>query len=325
MKISFVIPAYNAGGTIGRCLDSVLAQDDPGWEIIAVDDGSHDDTYAILQNYAAKDSRITALTQPNLRPGMARNHAMTRTAGDYIAFLDADDYIEPDYVSWVKARIEADGLDVVVLDNYFEDPQGKVLRIERLSEYADLDRQTLIAVQMTGKMPWGGCRKVVKASLIHDHQIRYTQDVVGEEALFSFRVFQYAQRIGFLGKPVYHYVDYPTSQSKKGEEDPWGGVVTRLEEYLREQNLDQQYEKQLSSFALTALVVSLYRISAGNGFFTAVKKCREKIRDFKQENRAETDPVSLQTRVKLMAPLVRWNLAAAIVLISKLKYAMNRR
>lgn len=325
MKISFVIPAYNASCTIGRCLDSVLAQDDPGWEIIAVDDGSQDDTYQILTDYAAKDPRITALTQPNLRPGMARNHAMTRTAGEYIAFLDADDYIEPDYVSSVKAKIEADGLDVVVLDNYFEDPQGNLLRLERLSEYKELDKEALIAVQMTGKMPWGGCRKVVKASLIHDHQIRYTQDVVGEEALFSFRVFQYAEKIGFLGKPVYHYVDYPTSQSKKGDDDPWGGVVTRLEEYLREQKLDKHYEKQLGSFALTALVVSLYRVSSGSTFFQAVQLCKEKISDYHRAGRKHLDPASLQTRVKLMAPLVRWNLAVPIVLISKCKYAMNRR
>lgn len=325
MKISFVIPAYNAADTVGRCLESVLAQDDPGWEIIVVDDGSEDQTYQILTDYARKDSRITVLKQPNLRPGMARNHAMAHACGEYIAFLDADDYIESDYVSSVKAMIASRGLDVVLLDNYFEDPQGKLIRMERLSEYEKLDKESLIAIQMTGKMPWGGCRKVVKAELIHRNQIRYSQDVVGEEALFSFRVFQYAKHIGFLGKPVYHYVDYPTSQSKKGDDDPWGGAVTRLEDYLREQGLYSRYVRQLNSFALTALVVSLYRISSANGFGRAVTLCRQKIHAYRQTDRKMLDPVGLQTRVKLMAPLVRWNLAVPIVLISKCKYAMNRR
>lgn len=319
MKISFVTPAYNAEATLRRCLDSLLSQTDGDWEVIIVDDGSKDNTYEIACAYAKKDRRIVALTQENQGPGMTRNNAMRHASGDYIAFLDSDDYIEPDYVALVKEKIIGDNLDVVILDNYYEDPNGKLIRMETLSQYAGLDKDALIAVQMTGKMPWGGWRKVIKADIIRSNQIEYSKDAVGEEALFSFRAFYHAERIGFLGKPVLHYVDYPASQSKKGNDDPWGGVVDRLRKYLSEQGLLDRYSRQVNSFAYTALAVSVYRIANNHPFREAIAPIRDKIKLVKQNYHYDCDPACMETRVKLLMPLIRLNCVMPMLLIAKLK------
>jgi len=319
MKVSFVIPAYNAAKTICRCLESVIAQTDDDWEAVIVNDGSQDNTYELLQLYAKKDARIIALTQKNQGPGMARNYAMKHTCGDYIAFLDSDDYIEPYYVKSVKEKIRAELLDVVILDNYYEKQSGELIRMEALSKFKGLSKADLIAVQMTGKMPWGGCRKVIRASILKENEIEYSCDAVGEEALFSFRVFHHATKIGFLGLPVLHYVDYPTSQSKKGADDPWGCVVERLYNYLAENHMLDSYRKQINSFAYTALVVSAYRISVNHSFFKARSLIVKKTKEVQQKYKYDCDKDCLETRVKLLLPFLRLKLTLPIVLIAKLK------
>lgn len=319
MKLSFVTPAYNAGKTVCRCLDSVIAQTDSEWELIVVDDGSIDNTYEIIKSYAEKDSRIIALTQKNQGPGIARNYAIEHTTGDYIAFLDSDDYIEPKYVESVKEKFKKDELDVVILDNYYEKPDGTLIRIEKLSSFAEFDKDALIAVQMTGKMPWGGWRKVIKANIIKDNGIEYSRDTVGEEALFSFRVFYHASKIGFLSKPVLHYVDYPTSQSKKGNDDPWGTVVTKLDDYVKNNIGKNAYIREINSFAYTALVVSLYRIGVNHRFKEAIQLSKIQIKKVGENYLYDCNKMSLEARVKMLLPFVRMRFVLPIVLFSKLK------
>ena len=318
MKVSFVIPAYNAAKTVCRCLDSVIAQTDCAWEAVVIDDGSSDNTYELISAYAERDCRIIALTQENQGPGLTRNNAMARATGDYVAFLDSDDYVEKDYLALVKKKIEREELDVVVIDNFYETPDGRLIRMERLSRFAGLCAEELIAVQMTGKMPWGGWRKVVRADLIKKNGIEYSKDTVGEEAVFSFNVFHHASRIGFLGAPVLHYVDYPTSQSKKGNDDPWGPVVDRLLTHLEKNGLLTQYQRPLNSFAYTALAVSAYRISKNHRFFEAVSLVSGKIKETKQKYKCRCDRACLERRVRLLMPLIRANLAFLIVLAARL-------
>lgn len=325
MKLSFVIPAYNAAKTVCRCLDSVIAQSDSEWEVVIVDDGSKDNTYEFIQEYAERDSRIIALTQENQGPGITRNNAIKHTTGDYIAFLDSDDYIEPEYVALVKEKLKKDKLDVVVLDNYYEKPNGNHIRVENLSRFAGLDRDALIAVQMTGKMPWGGWRKVIRADIIKNNGIEYSRDAVGEEAIFSFQVFYHASKIGFLGIPVLHYVDYPASQSKKGNDDPWGCVVDRLQKHLLDNGLLEHYRRQVNSFAYTALTVSVYRISNNHSFRKATSLVLKKIKEVKQKYTYDCDKSCLEGRVKLLMPCILLNLALPIVLAAKFKKYIDHK
>ena len=76
-----------------------------------------------------------------------------------------------------------------IIDNFYETPEGKIIRYEKLSKYSTLNKEELIAIQMTGKMPWGGCRKIIVRDIIESNNIEYSNDPVGEEALFSFKVF----------------------------------------------------------------------------------------------------------------------------------------
>lgn len=93
--ISVIIPVYNAANTLARCLDSVLMQTYQAHEIIAIDDGSTDTSKTILQEYASKNPQIRVITQANMGVSTARNVGIETATGDWMMFLDADDYLEP--------------------------------------------------------------------------------------------------------------------------------------------------------------------------------------------------------------------------------------
>ena len=119
---------------------------------------------------------------------------------------------------------------------------------------------------MTGKLPWGGVRKVIKSSIVKDNKIEYTNDNVGEEALFSLRVLLLSENVAFLDIPCYHYVKYPNSQSTKGADDPWGPICKKIKSYLIEESYLDRFKLTINSFAFTALIVSIYRIAQNYSF-----------------------------------------------------------
>ena len=97
IRVSVIIPVYNAASYLPRCLDSVLGQTLKDIEVICVDDGSTDGSAAILADYAAKDSRVKVITQRNVGAGAARNVGIRAATGEYVGFVDSDDFIDPDF------------------------------------------------------------------------------------------------------------------------------------------------------------------------------------------------------------------------------------
>ena len=113
---SVIIPAYNAARFIERSLRSLQAQTCPDWEALCVDDGCQDGTGAILDRYAVMDDRIRVLHKPNGGVGAARNDAMAMATGQYILFLDSDDFLHPRMMEICQRLAERDGSDLVAFD-----------------------------------------------------------------------------------------------------------------------------------------------------------------------------------------------------------------
>lgn len=323
MKISVIIPVYNAEKYLNKCLDSVINQTYEKWEVIAIDDGSCDKSLSILNEYSKLDSRIKVHTQKNQGPGMTRNNGIKYSNGDYLVFLDSDDYIEDYYFEELKICVENNDSDVVFIDLVQEDSKGKILKNELMSKYKEKDKDTIIRHQMTGKLPWGGCRKAVRKSLIENNNIEYSIDTVGEEALFSFRVLYSAKVISFIDRVCYHYINHPNSQSKKGDIDPWGDICKKLKKYLLKNKLIENYSDTINSFGITALTVSIYRISNNTSLKNALKLTKLAIQDFESNYSFNLDVDSLETRVKCMVPFIKSNSILPILLIGKVKQLMN--
>ena len=111
-KISVIIPIYNTAAYLPRCLDSILQNTYRSLEIICVNDGSTDDSAVILERYAAADSRIIAVNQENAGVSAARNTGLDMATGDFIAFVDSDDWVHPQYFEILIQFINSEYCDV---------------------------------------------------------------------------------------------------------------------------------------------------------------------------------------------------------------------
>jgi glycosyltransferase involved in cell wall biosynthesis len=115
---SVVIPARDAQQTLAQTLESLLAQTDPAWEALVIDDGSVDATSAIIADYAGRDSRFVALQSPARGVSTARNVGLSRAEGERILFLDSDDWIDPQFLAKMNAALNADHSAVAAYCNF---------------------------------------------------------------------------------------------------------------------------------------------------------------------------------------------------------------
>lgn len=142
-KVSIIIPAYNVEKYLRRCLDSVVNQTYKNIDIILVDDGSSDGTGRVCDEYAQKDARIRVIHQKNQGQAAARNNAMKIAEGEYIAYVDSDDYVTPDYIEYMVKLQKKYKTDVVFVRGVYA-YDGK-----KLPAYKDEDRDTLLSAEET--------------------------------------------------------------------------------------------------------------------------------------------------------------------------------
>lgn len=199
--VSVLIPAFNAGRYLRQCLDSVLAQSWKNIQIVVVDDGSSDDTLAICRKYEEQYSRISVYTQPNSGVAAARNALLERMTGEYVLFVDADDWIEPDMVEYLTGLAVSDNADIAVCGFLIDDAKAPVQENVSLvweREYAV--KEFLRHVEFNGSL----CNKLIKTSILRG--IKFQGGIsYGEDALFIWKILQCAGKITVSNRRLYHY------------------------------------------------------------------------------------------------------------------------
>lgn len=324
-KISVIVPVYNAEKYINRCVKSIVDQNYSNWELILVDDGSKDNSSRILDDWAKKDSRISIIHQTNTGPGLARNKGIKAASGEFIVFVDADDYLDPMYFAFLSPKMEY--ADIVFIDVLQVDLNGHILSKELMSSYKEWGQEKVLRAQMTGKIPWGGVRKAVCRKLLLENKIFYTRHSIGEEALYSMKLLLFAKKIAFIDeKPVYYYVNHDGSQSKIKIDDPWGGVVSVIKDYLNSQGLIGKYGNTVNAFSATATIVSIDRLCMKYRNDKLLKsKIRERIFFYKRNviRNVGMDYQSMDYKVLLLYPFLKIGWIFPIILISKIRKGMR--
>lgn len=319
MRIQVIIPIYNSERFIQKCFDSVLRQSFDDWEVIAVDDGSTDNSWEIMKEYQAKDKRFRVFHQNNSGAGPARNKALSLCESDdsegYIVFIDADDYIEKEYFELLASHDE----DVVFIDAKQESINGKKIKDEKISDYAKYSKDQLIRIQMTGYIPWGGWRKAYKKNLLLDNSIRYSSHKVGEEAIFSFMALYYAETLGFIDKTLYTYVLHESSLSAIRLDDPWGDVVVNLKTEIKRLGEYETYADSINAFHVSAAAVSLRRLANNYSFKDYRRKAKSRINTML--NRIDVqygvDSRSLSRPARIMSFLMNKQMLSIIYILAK--------
>ena len=207
--ISVIVPVYNVGGYLHGCLASVLAQSYRDIEVILVDDASTDGSGQLCDVYAARDQRVqVAHLAANRGPSAARNEGVRRAQGEYIAFVDADDTVEPRLLEKLYANLEETGADISICG-----ADGIQLRGGPAQVYTGAEAVGCLAKGVPfNHVPWG---KLYKAQLVKgcpfDEQVFYSEDL-----LFLYNLLKQAGRVSYLPEVLCHYTCREGSQAQSG-------------------------------------------------------------------------------------------------------------
>lgn len=261
-RVSVVIPVYNIERHLRQCLDSVTGQSLRDMEVICVDDGSTDDSPEILTEYARKDSRFQIITQPNAGPGAARNTGMAQATGEYLIFLDSDDWFEPDFLERMVARAESTKADVTVCRAVeFDTETGKELPSEWMlkSQYlpgAAFSPEDIAEhiFQFTYGWPWD---KLYRAGFVKDAGLCYPALPNSEDLVFVFQSLALAKKIAVVENVlVHHRVNRASSVSNSRHRDPEVPyqALTLLRQGLEKRGLYTRYEHSFLNWAMEFLV-----------------------------------------------------------------------
>lgn len=209
--VSILIPVYNVDQYLTQCLDSVIGQTYHELQIVLIDDGSKDGSLAICQEYAAKDSRIEVYHQDNQGVATTRNNLLDKVKGDYVLFVDADDWIEHVMVEFLVNKLTVHNADVAMCGMVVNNTLVKAEYTESLLSKEDCIKTFLFHKELKGSL-WN---KLVKTSLIHN--ARFHGGIsYGEDALFCWHFLQSAQQILMTNRQLYHYRMNDESLSHEG-------------------------------------------------------------------------------------------------------------
>ena len=211
-KISVIVPVYNVEKYLSRCIDSLIRQSYSNIEILLVDDGSKDESLSICKEYEAKDSRIHVFHKENEGLGLTRNYGVEQATGEYITFVDSDDYLTLDAIdSMVKKAVETDA-DVVIASHYYKNKKQEIELSERL--YCGTEIKEILMVHMMGNngnqldalsyTAWG---KLYKKEIFTKNRLLFPSErkLIWEDLAFSVEAYPLCEKVYILHKPVYYY------------------------------------------------------------------------------------------------------------------------
>lgn len=194
-KISIIIPVYNAENYLQRCFDSIISNNYKNIEIIPVNDGSKDGSQKVIDEYKKKYPDIfNPIIQENQGIGMTRNNGLKKATGDYIMFMDNDDYIDNDYIEKHLNEVKKKDYDVVI-SGYKRVSDDKILFKVTLDEKYRWTRYVSIA-------PWG---KLYKADFLRKYDINFLKTPIGEDIYFNLQVNTLSENIKIIDYTGYNW------------------------------------------------------------------------------------------------------------------------
>lgn len=242
MTFSIIIPMYNTQKTLERCVQSVLEQSYCDYEIIAVDDGSEDDTWNEALSLAKADARIRPFTMRHAGTGAARNLGMRYASGEYVLFLDADDYwVDGKLLERLSTAIEEHPSDVYMFHRVKVNAAGKELTRYTKPRF-EPENCTLALGVIYHKLCEDGqpictsTNKCVRKELLIENHIDFREDILGEDIDWALRLFSITGTICLLNTVAYAYLQHSEGSRSNSEGAPndlaliVGDWCTRLQE-----------------------------------------------------------------------------------------------
>lgn len=297
-RVSVIIPVYNVEQYLRRCVDSVLNQTMSELEVILVDDGSPDQSPAICDWYAEEDERVQVIHKQNGGLASARNAGLRQAKGEYIFFLDSDDWLEPDGMELLYKTAEEYQVDFVryraIRTGWPGLPKNAPCRVEPIRELTEglYDRKRILeevcprllgTAQLTMGAVVGAWGSLYRHAFLKENKLSFSEGVkFSEDQIFSARVVLVSNRFYFIDTPcVYHYFYNPKSISKSFRAGRWESCkeTIRLAEQEFSENSVFDFTNQLNQLRWFCVLLSLNERHRLNSYKEKLAYCRSILND----------------------------------------------
>lgn len=274
-ELSVIVPVYNTKKYLRRCLESILAQTVQDMEIICVNDGSTDGSEEILEEYAKEDSRIHIVSQENKGLGAARNAGILKAKGEYIGFVDSDDFIEPDMYEKMLGSARQHDSDIVLTNiNLYYTDSGKTDLFRSNVYYDEMESMGgFTAVEYPRIMQFiGAWDRIYRRAFLEEHRLQNPVNRIYEDVLFTVQCNVLAKRISVVNKPLYYYRKNTgvSIVDKEVKNDSYKfDFLKNLEEskaFLVEQDKFEMLGKEFLAFQLTGIMFHQYNMQTRASF-----------------------------------------------------------
>lgn len=259
-KVSVIIPVYNIQNYLKKCIDSVVSQTLKDLEVIIVNDGSTDASLEIAEQYAASDHRIEIYNQKNKGLGAARNTGLAKATGEYVFFLDGDDYVDCNAFASLYEYACQNDLDIVVFGYKRIDENDNVIAEPNFGE-GIRGKNEAFSDALSFKFSPSVTNKLYRRKLFSQHDVSFPENFLHEDIPVTYRLFWYANRVGSLSQSYYYWLQRDKSITGIFSHKHIDDVMTAfsmIKNFLIEQS---QYEKFKSDFygGCLAMFIVLYK------------------------------------------------------------------
>lgn len=320
-KISIIVPIYKVEQYLRRCIDSILAQTFTDFELILVDDGSPDNCPEICDEYAKRDNRISALHKINAGLSSARNSALDIAQGDYIAFVDSDDWIAPDAYEYLYNLIQEYDADVVSADyvlTYGNDVIFSNKYIEKFVQGSqEILKYYLSQDKLHGKNDFPVWIKLYKKNLFDN--IRFPSGKIYEDNITNFLIFSKCNKYVKSTKEIYAYFQRQQSTTKTKLTEKHLALIDVSKEMVA---LSSQYDVELKKLAERKLsmayfsILTMYVRYGTDMDFSVINKCLKEYKILKK--------IFLKSERSIIVHLISFCMCLNIRLCRKI-YAMKNK
>lgn len=308
-QVSIIIPVYNVEKYLPQCLNSILAQTYTNYEVILVDDGSPDGSGAICDVYVQKDSRFRVIHQENAGVSVSRNKGIEQARGEWITFIDSDDWVEPNYLSNFRLD-ESNNIDLIIQGlEYYDHRDGHFFNPWSFKDCV-LEKQNFLIGFAENRLmevgfPYG---KAYQNRLLMSSKLRFDSRIsFHEDHIFVLDYYQLCHKIRLVDATDYKYRCYHTGTSLSSKRHPWAKMNLAGDEMLRRINdMEGIFYKSGSSTAKCILTFAYQcKMTAAEGMVLSDEHFKDKSTLFSQVI-TKKDIVSCYFPDGLRSKITKW-------------------
>lgn len=245
MKISVIVPVYNAELYLSKCIESIMNQSfKDKYELILVNDGSVDHSEDIIDKKIQKygNDKIVKINQSNGGQGKARNSGLKAAKGEFVIFIDSDDYIDENMLKELYEEVLANGSDLVICDYIEEVGDTKIYKKSLYKEMDDIKKEYVVTVA-------GPCSKLIKKSLMVENGLYFPENMIYEDLAVMPVLGVIADKISYVKKAYYYYFIRDNSSMRQMQYSPKLKCIFKaleiLESNLKKYDFKDQYKDEL--------------------------------------------------------------------------------